>query len=495
MKRYILALDEGTTSARSLLYNIKDRCVEAVCGRPVRQFYPEAGWVEEDANEIFETQLATVNDAVGRADIPMSSVACIGIANQRETVVAWDSISGEPLYNAIVWQCRRTADLCEKLKADGRAGMIYDKTGLVIDAYFSGTKIKWLIDNVPAVREGIAAHRVMFGTVDSWLIYKLTGGRLHVTDFTNASRTMLFNIHTLEWDRELLEMLGIPGNTLPSVVLSSGLVGYTDESVTGARIPVCGIAGDQQAALFGQACFEAGHAKNTYGTGCFILMNTGKTPVKSKNNLLTTIAWGMDEGMTYALEGSIFNAGSTLQWLRDGLGLISETSEADRVSALTPDTNGVYVVPAFTGLGAPYWDMYARGIITGLTRGTTKNHLIRAALESIAYQSADVFEAMTDDSGIALSEIRVDGGASASDVLMGFQAGLLGVRVLRPETLETTAMGACFLAGLGAGIFQNKDEVGSLWRLEREFVPSMPSKQRETLIGGWKRAVERAKGK
>jgi len=495
MKRYILALDEGTTSARSLLYDIEEKRVAAVCSRPVRQIYPEAGWVEEDAERIWDAQFASIKDALWKAGASISSVACIGIANQRETVVAWDRLSGAPLCNAIVWQCRRTAGICEKLKEDGSAGVIQDKTGLVIDAYFSATKIKWLMDNVQAVAEAAAAGRAAFGTVDSWLVHKLTGGKRHVTDLTNASRTMLFNIHTLSWDDELLDMLGVQAGALPAVVPSSGLIGYTDEKVLGAKIPICGIAGDQQAALFGQGCFLPGMAKSTYGTGGFILMNTGEKPVRSKNNLLTTVAWGMEGETAYALEGSIFNAGSTLQWLRDELGLISESAEADRVSEDTKDTNGVYIVPAFTGLGAPYWDMYARGIITGLTRGTNRRHIIRAALESIAYQCSDVFGAMEDDSGIALSEIRADGGASASDVLMGFQADLLGISVLRPEVLETTAMGACFLAGLGAGIFGSKEEVASIWRLGREFRPSMPDDQRKSLLSGWKRAVERAKGR
>jgi len=419
----------------------------------------------------------------------------IGIANQRETVVIWDKLTGKPISNAIVWQCRRTADLCEELKINGYSEVIKKKTGLVIDAYFSSTKIKWILENIPGAKKRAKKGEILAGTMDTWLIWNLSGGKFHITDYTNASRTMLFNIHTLEWDKELLSLFEIPQNILPDVVPSSGELGYTDPNLTGNSVPITGIAGDQQAALFGQACFSVGSAKNTYGTGCFIMMNTGKDPVISKNNLITTIAWKVEkEKPIYAIEGSVLNGGSTLKWVRDELKMVKHIHEIDLAAEKTSDANGVYIVPAFTGLGAPYWDMYARGTIVGLTRGSNRLHLLRAALESIAYQSRDVFEAMKLDSGVDLKELKVDGGASISDVLMHFQAGILNCRVIRPKILESTAMGAVYLSGLALGIWNNTEDIKANWKLDKEFLPSISDRRRDLLYKGWKKAVNCARG-
>lgn len=493
-KRLLVALDQGTTSCRTLVYDAARQEIIAVCQQEFMQVYPKPGWVEHDAGEIWECQLKTYKDALKQANISAQDIAAIGITNQRETVVVWDRETGKPVCNAIVWQCRRTSDICDELKQSGRAGMIRAKTGLVIDAYFSGSKIKWILDNIPGAKEKARDGRLLAGTMDTWLIWNMTGGRLHVTDYTNASRTMLFNIHTLEWDEELLEMLKIPAAMLPKAIPSSGIAGLTDD-VMGANIPIGGIAGDQQAALFGQNCFEEGSAKNTYGTGCFILMNTGVKPVESKNNLLTTIAWGLGEGsVCYALEGSVFIAGAVLQWIRDELKMVKHVREIDEAAEQTTDAGGVYIVPAFTGLGAPYWDMYARGAIVGLTRGSGRSHILRAAIESIAYQSRDVFEAMKLDSSIELKELKVDGGASVSDVLMQFQSDVLGCNVLRPSTRESTAMGAVYLAGLAAGVWKDTDQIKQGWELDKKFSPEMPRERRERLYTGWKRAVQRAEG-
>ncbi|HHY77882.1 MAG TPA: glycerol kinase GlpK, partial [Clostridiales bacterium] len=421
-------------------------------------------------------------------------IVSIGIANQRETVVVWDRITGKPVYNAIVWQCRRTADICERLKREGLEGIIKEKTGLVVDAYFSGTKIQWILDNVEGAREKAQKNELMAGTIDSWLIWKLTGGKVHVTDYTNASRTMLFNIKDLKWDEELFNHMNIPISIMPLVVPSSGRIGLTDKSIVGAEIPISGVAGDQQASLFGQTCFDVGCAKNTYGTGCFILMNIGNKPISSKNNLITTIAWVIGDEVKYALEGSVFNAGSVIQWIRDEMGLIRTSAESQVEAEKVKDTNGVYLVPAFTGLGAPYWDMYARGAVLGITRGTKREHLIRAALESIAYQSMDVLEVMKLDSGIELKELKVDGGASANDFLMQFQSDMLNINIKRPVITETTALGAAYLAGLGEGIWQSKEELSKDWSLNRLFVPKMDSQEREKRYSGWKKAVSKSLG-
>ena len=494
-RRFIIALDQGTTSCRTLIYNTNTATIEAINQKEFNQIYPKSGWVEHDACQIWEFQLETLKKAIAESRINTGEIAGIGITNQRETVVLWDRETGKPVSNAIVWQCRRTAGMCEQLKKEGTDRMIKNKTGLVIDAYFSATKIKWILDNVPGARKEAKKGKILAGTMDTWLIWNLSGGRFHITDFTNASRTMLFNIRKLQWDRELLELFDIPENILPEVVPSSGESGYTDASVTGMELPISGIAGDQHAALFGQVCFTGGSAKNTYGTGCFILMNTGEKPVESKNNLITTIAWKTaGEKPVYALEGSVFNAGSTLQWIRDELKMVENVREIDLAAEKNPDTGGVYIVPAFTGLGAPYWDMYARGTIVGLTRSSSRLQILRAALESIAYQSRDVFEAIKSDSGFRISELKADGGASVSDILMSFQADILGCRVIRPKILESTAMGVVYFTGLASGIWQSTDEVRDDWKLNREFLPSITEEKREYLYNGWKRAVERSRG-
>lgn len=491
-KKYVLALDQGTTSSRAIVFD-RDGRVVAQKSKPHGQIYPKPGWVEHDPLEIWNNQLEVASQVIGEGGIPIEEVACIGITNQRETVVVWDRNSGKPIYNAIVWQCRRTASLCDEMKNRGLEEVIRKKTGLVIDAYFSGTKIHWILHNVEGARKRAEAGELLAGTIDTWLIWNLTGGKAHVTDYSNASRTLLYNINKLEWDQDLLEELEIPRSMLPEVVPSAGLAAETKPELLGARIPITGIAGDQQAALFGQSCFETGCAKNTYGTGCFILMNTGKTPVASQNNLLTTIAWDIGNGVEYALEGSVFNAGSSIQWLRDEMRLIDSAPQADIEAEKIPDTGGVYLVPAFTGLGAPYWDMYARGTIVGLTRGTRREHIIRATLEAIAYQSRDVLEAMERDSGFALKELRVDGGASVSDFLMQFQADILGVKVNRPTVTETTALGAARLAGLGAGLWKDQEEIRSRGDIQKSFVPQLSEITKEEKYIKWKKAVERSR--
>lgn len=493
MKKYILALDQGTTSSRAVIFNQKGQII-CINNRPLKQYYPHPGWVEHHADEIWQIQIEVIKDCLDATNIKIEQIAAIGITNQRETVVIWDKETGKPIHSAICWQCRRTSDLCTKLKEEGYEKLIWGKTGLVIDAYFSATKIKWLLDNVPNARKMANEGRLLAGTMDTWLIWNLTGGKVHATDYSNASRTMLYNIFDLKWDTELLELFGIPEFLLPKVVPSSGFIGQTYAELFGISIPISGVAGDQQAALFGQTCFKPGSVKNTYGTGCFILMNTGLEPVKSKNKLLTTIAWGIGNGVEYALEGSVFNGGAAIQWIRDELRLVKTPQEADVIAQRTPDTAGVYLVPAFTGLGAPYWDMYARGSILGLTRGSTREHIIRATLESIAYQSMDVFNAMVSDSGIILQELKVDGGASNSDFLMQFQADLLGIDVIRPLTSETTALGAAFLAGLGVGFWESKEQIQKLYGVAGIFSPKMDSPKAQKLYVGWQKAVERSIG-
>lgn len=490
---YILALDQGTTSSRAILFNRDGRPVGQV-NHEFRQIYPQPGWVEHDPEEIWSTQLRAIQDVLARTGIKLSEVAAIGITNQRETTVVWDAETGEPVYNAIVWQCRRTAPICDDLSARGWAPRIREKTGLVIDAYFSGTKVKWILDHVPGAREKAEQGRLRFGTIDTWLIWKLTGGRVHATDYSNASRTMLFNIHRLAWDEEILAELGIPASMLPRALPSSHIYGETDAAVLGAAIPIAGVVGDQQAALFGQACFQPGDAKNTYGTGCFLLMNTGTRAVPSASGLLTTIAWGLGNRVEYALEGSIFIGGAAVQWLRDELRFFERSADSEELALSVPDSGGVYVVPAFVGLGAPYWDMYARGVIVGLTRGTGRAHITRATLESIAYQTRDVLGAMEQDSGIRLNRLKVDGGAVANNFLMQFQADILGVPVDRPKVAETTALGAAYLAGLATGFWGSQEELADKWALDRSFTPTLPAEERERLYAGWRRAVERARG-
>lgn len=492
-KTYILAFDQGTTSSRAILFDRAGR-IHSIAQKEFTQIYPKPGWVEHDPMEIWGTQSGVAREVLEKAAVSPEQVAAIGITNQRETTVVWEKSTGKPVYNAIVWQDRRTADICDELKAAGHADTIRDKTGLVIDAYFSGTKIKWILDHVEGARERAERGELLFGTVDTWLVWNLTRGKVHVTDYTNASRTMLFNIHTLDWDDDLLNLLGIPRAMLPEVRPSSQIYGHTDEhTFGGANIPIAGIAGDQQAALFGQTCFEPGMVKNTYGTGCFMLMNTGEKPVASPSGLLTTIAWGLDGKVTYALEGSVFIAGAAIQWLRDGLRFFDAAADSEYFASKVEDTGGVYVVPAFAGLGAPYWDMYARGAIFGLTRGTRKEHIIRATLESLAYQTKDILDAMQRDSGIELKSLRVDGGAVANNLLMQFQADILGVPVERPRITESTALGAAYLAGLAVG-FWSKDEIARSGDIERRFDPQMDADTRARLYRGWQRAVERTMG-
>ena len=494
MKKFILALDQGTTSSRAILFDRTGR-IHGSAQQEFHQIFSRPGWVEHDANEIWRSQLAVTQRVLKDKQVAASDIAAIGITNQRETTVIWDRLSGEPIANAIVWQDRRTAELCDRLRADGKAELLQRKTGLVLDSYFSGTKVKWLLNNVAGAREKAERGDLAFGTIDSWLIYKLSGA--HVTDTSNASRTMMFNIKSLQWDDELLELLDIPRSLLPTVVPSSGVLGQTYAELLGAAIPIAGVAGDQQAATFGQACHQPGMAKNTYGTGCFMLMNTGQEAISSHNNLLTTIGWTTGPelpGKTdYMLEGSVFMAGATVQWLRDGLGIIRDSSEVEALAASVPDTGGVVFVPAFAGLGAPYWDAYARGTIVGMTRGTTKAHIARAALASIAYQTVDVLEAMQKDSSIVLRELRVDGGASRNDLLMQFQADVLGVPVVRPVVTETTALGAAYLAGLAVGFWSSQEEISAQWHMERRFVPAMASDERTERLALWRRAVQRAK--
>jgi len=488
--KYILALDQGTTSSRAIVFDREGRIV-GVCQKEFNQIYPKPGWVEHDPVEILESQIFVAKEVLKKANIKPEDIAAIGITNQRETTVVWDKNTGKPVYNAIVWQCRRTAPICDELKAKGLSEVIRNKTGLVIDAYFSGTKIKWILDNVEGVREKAKKGEVLFGNIDTWLIWNLTGGKVHVTDYSNASRTMLFNINSLEWDKDILKELDIPENILPKVCPSSYVYGYTSKDIFGVEIPISGDAGDQQAALFGQACFLPGMAKNTYGTGCFMLMNTGEKLVHSNNGLLTTIAWGINGKVEYALEGSIFIAGAAIQWLRDELKLIENAAESERYATSVKDSNGVYVVPAFVGMGAPYWDMYARGAILGLTRGANKAHIIRATLESIAYQTRDVLEVMQQDSGIKLKNLKVDGGAVVNNFLMQFQADILGVNVLRPVVTETTALGAAYLAGLSVGYWKDIDEISSKWKVDKIFEPLMDERTRQEKYSGWKKAVNR----
>lgn len=493
MAEYVMALDAGTTSNRCILFDQEGR-ICSMAQKEFRQMFPQPGWVEHDANEIWSTQLGVAVEAMSKIGAKAADIAAIGITNQRETVIVWDKKTGEPIYNAIVWQCRRTSAIADELKARGLEETFRRKTGLMIDAYFSATKIKWILDNVPGARRRAKAGELLFGTVETWLIWKLTAGRVHVTDYSNASRTMLFNINSLEWDQEILEELEIPAAMLPTPVPSSQIYGYADSSFLGAEIPIAGAAGDQQAALFGQACYADGEAKNTYGTGCFLLMNTGQKPVFSENGLVTTIAWGLDGKVNYALEGSIFVAGASIQWLRDQMRLIDSAEDSEYWANKAHGTHGCYVVPAFTGLGAPHWDQYARGTIVGITRGTNKNHIIRATLESIAYQVCDVIDAMRADSGIDLRSLKVDGGASANNFLMQFQADLLDRPVNRPSCVESTALGAAYLAGLAVGFWTSKEEVVKNIQLDRVFIPQIEKEERDKKRRGWNKAVKYAFG-
>lgn len=492
MSQYVLALDQGTTSSRAIVFDESARAV-GMAQQEFEQIFPSPGHVEHDAEAIWDSQMATARAALVDAEIDASDLAALGIANQRETTVVWERETGRPVANAIVWQSRVTAERCAVLKQAGYESVIRDKTGLVLDPYFSGTKIAHLLDEVEGLRSRAERGEVLFGTIDSFLAWRLTGGRRHVTDVSNASRTLLLNIHTLEWDEELLEIVGVPRAMLPEVVESSGVVGEIDADLLGAAVPLAGMAGDQQAATFGQACFSAGEAKNTYGTGCFLLMNTGSEAVRSEGGLLTTVGWSLNGEVTYCLEGSVFVGGAVVQWLRDGLGLISEASEIEQLAAECDSTDGVYLVPAFVGLGAPYWDPAARGTLVGITRGTARPHLARAALESIAYQSRDLLQLMQREAGVSLGGLRVDGGAAANNLLMQFQADVLDVDVLRPEVLETTALGAARLAGLATGVWDSTDEVATAWQLERRFTCEMEAEQRDLLYAGWERAVERSR--
>lgn len=493
MAKYVMALDAGTTSNRCILFNEKGE-ICSMAQKEFTQYFPKPGWVEHDPGEIWSTQLAVARQAMNEIHASAADIAAIGITNQRETAIVWDKNTGKPVYNAIVWQCRRTSEYCDSLKEKGLTETFQKKTGLVIDAYFSGTKVKWILDHVEGARERAKRGELLFGTVETWLIWKLTKGAVHVTDYSNASRTMLFNINTLKWDDEILKELDIPKCMLPQAKPSSEIYGETDPSFFGGRIPIAGAAGDQQAALFGQTCFEKGEAKNTYGTGCFLLMNTGETPVFSKNGLVTTIAWGIDGTVHYALEGSVFVAGAAIQWLRDELRLIDSASDTEYLAQKVEDSNGCYVVPAFTGLGAPYWDQYARGTIVGLTRGVNKDHIIRATLESLAYQVNDVLEAMEADSGILLSALKVDGGANANNFLMQTQADVSQAPVHRPNCVETTAMGAAYLAGLAVGYWKDKEDVKKNWSIDRIFQPQIEKETRQKMLSGWKKAVRYAHG-
>ena len=493
MSTYIMALDAGTTSNRCILFD-KKGTIRAMAQREFTQIFPRPGWVEHDPMEIWSAMLGTAVEAMSKVGAAAEDIAAIGITNQRETAVVWDKHTGKPVYNAIVWQCRRTAEFCDGLKDRGLTGTIRQKTGLVVDAYFSATKVRWILDHVPGAREQAERGDLLFGTVETWLIWKLTGGRVHVTDCSNASRTMLFNIHTLSWDEEILKLLDIPASMLPQVRPSSCVYGHTDPALLGGAIAIAGAAGDQQAALFGQNCFTPGDAKNTYGTGCFLLMNTGGTPVFSENGLVTTIAWGLDGRVEYALEGSVFSAGSAVQWLRDEMHLINAASESEAAAMQVEDTNGCYFVPAFTGLGAPYWDPYARGALVGVTRGVGRCHVIRAVLESIAYQSAEVLYAMRNATGMELSSLHADGGASANDLLMQMQADIMGAPVIRPANIESTALGAAYLAGLAVGYWKDKDEIRANRSTEREFYPALPHEKRLEKLRGWRKAVRAAGG-
>jgi len=488
MDQYILSLDQGTTSSRAIIFNEKGAIV-TVAQKEFTQFFPQPGWVEHDANEIWSTQLGVAAEAISKAGLTVENIAAIGITNQRETTVVWERATGKPVYNAIVWQDRRTASFCDELKRKQLDKIIKQKTGLVIDAYFSATKVKWILDNVEGARAKAEKGELCFGTVDTWLLWNLTKGQIHATDVSNASRTMLCNINTLQWDGELEKIFTIPGNMLPQIRSSSEVYGYTQNILSAKNIPIAGIAGDQQAALFGQMCTQPGMVKNTYGTGCFMLMNTGEKPVTSNNNLLTTVAWKVNGITQYALEGSVFIAGAVVQWLRDGLGIIQKSADVEALAAKVSGNEGVYVVPAFTGLGAPYWNQDARGTIVGLTRGSTASHIARAALESIAYQTMDVLKAMEADSGIAIKELRVDGGATANDLLMQFQADILHTKVLRPTVTETTALGAAYLAGLAVGYWKSIDAIQQQWQIDKTFIPVMEETKRNDLTAGWKKAV------
>ena len=488
MSKYVMALDQGTTSSRCILFDKKGN-ICSMAQKEFTQIYPKPGWVEHNPMEIWSSQLAVLTEAMAMVGASPEDIGGIGITNQRETTIVWDKQTGEPVYNAIVWQCRRTAEKIDELTGAGYGEMITEKTGLIADAYFSGTKIAWILDHVPQVRERAERGELLFGTVDTWLIYQLTRGAVHVTDYTNASRTMIFDIHRLCWDQELLGLLGIPQSMLPEVKPSSHIYGYTDRSVLGGEIPIAGIAGDQQAALFGQCCFKKGQVKNTYGTGCFLLMNTGSEAIRSRNGLLTTIAASTGESVEYALEGSVFVAGAAIQWLRDGMRMIRTAAQSSEYTDKVEDTTGVYMVPAFAGMGAPYWNPYARGTIVGITRGCEKEHFIRAALESIAYQTYDVLKAMEEDAEVSIAGLKVDGGASANDFLIQFQADILGGTVYRPKCIETTALGAAYLAGLATGYFTSREEIAENWQLEREFTHKMGDNTRERLLKGWKKAI------
>ena len=497
MAKYVLALDQGTTSSRAIIFD-KQGNIVCKAQNEFEQIYPQAGWVEHDPLAILYSQMQSVAACVNEGKVNPKDIAAIGITNQRETTILWDRQTGKPVYNAIVWQCRRTAELCEELKKQGLEEYIKDKTGLLIDAYFSGTKIKWILDNVPNARKLAEQGRLLFGTVETWLIWNLTGGSVHITDYSNASRTMLFDVDNLCWDKFLCEKLDIPMSILPEPVPSSKIYGRVAKGILGLEalegIPICGAIGDQPAALFGQGCFEAGQAKNTYGTGCFLLMNTGKTRVKSKNNLLTGVAWGIGDKVEYAIEGSAFNAGSVIKWLRDELHLIDNARRCDELAESVPDSNGIYFVPAFTGLGAPYWDMYARGCIVGLTRGVNRAHIARSVLEAITYQMTDLLEAMKSDSGIDFTELRVDGGASVSDIMLQIQADMIRCNVNRPKTVETTALGAAYLAGLAVGVWDSIEDIQNNRQVDKIFEPVMPLDRRNELYAGWKKAVECSKG-
>ncbi|MEO5889221.1 MAG: glycerol kinase GlpK [Ferruginibacter sp.] len=492
MQQYILALDQGTTSSRAIVFD-QNGAIVSLAQKEFTQFFPQPGWVEHDPNEIWSTQLGVAAEAISKAGLSVKDIAAIGITNQRETAVVWDKATGKPVYKAIVWQDRRTADFCDELKSKGIDKLIQQKTGLVVDAYFSATKVKWILDNVAGAREKAGKGELFFGTIDTWLLWNLTKGKVHATDVSNASRTMLCNIHTLEWDNELLEIFDIPVNMLPEIRSSSEVYGHTQNILSAHNVPIAGIAGDQQSALFGQMCTQPGMVKNTYGTGCFMLMNTGEKPVISTNNLLTTVAWKVNDVTSYALEGSVFIAGAVVQWLRDSLGIIKSSGEVETLAGQVKDCEGVYVVPAFAGLGAPHWDQHARGTITGLTRGSTAAHIARAALDSIAYQTMDVLKAMEGDSGISIKELRVDGGATVNNLLMQFQADIMNTSVIRPVITETTALGAAYLAGLAVGYWKNMEEIQDQWQADKKFTASMEEDTRTKLSDGWQRAVKAAK--
>lgn len=489
MKKYILAIDQGTTSSRAILFNKKGEII-ASAQKEFPQYFPKPGWVEQDANEIWLSVLGVYMEVLVKAKVSAEEIAAMGITNQRETAIVWDKVTGEPIYHAIVWQSRQTADICKALAEDGKEQMIREKTGLLIDPYFSATKIQWILEHVEGAKEKAEKGQLLFGTVDSFLVYKMTGGRVHATDYSNASRTLLYNIYDLDWDEELLELFGIPRSMMPEVRPSGGDFGVTEGKFFETGIPIRGIAGDQQAALFGQTCFEPGMAKNTYGTGCFMLMNTGDKPAKSEHGLLTTIAWGLDGKVEYALEGSVFVAGSAIQWLRDGLKMIESAPESEEIAAAVKDSDGVYVVPAFVGLGAPYWKPDAKGAVFGLTRGTTKAHFVRATLDALAYQSTDIIKAMMLDSGIELQKLKVDGGAVKNNMLMQFQSDILNVPVERPMISETTALGAAYLAGLSVGFWKSKEELRTNYLVDATFMPNISEEERDTLLKGWKRAVK-----